>query len=328
MPTRRHVLALGAAAALVPHRASAQPTWAPTRNVIVVVPYPAGGNVDVLARIVAREIAPGLGQSVIVENQAGASGAIGARRVARAEPDGHTLILTTNQTHATNVALLPDGGGYDPVRDFTPLAGIADLQHLLVVRPGLGPKSVAELLALARSTERGLTCASTGIGSASHLAMELFKAKTRVALVHVAYRGAAPLLQDLVGGRVDLSFVTTPTVLGQVTGGQLEALAVASPTGSPQLPALPTLAAAGVPGVEADAWTGLFGPAGMPAGVRDRYAGLVAEALARPAVREAIAAQGMNLNPRGPDAFAAFQRDEVVRWAAIIREAGVQPEKP
>ncbi len=327
MPTRRHLLALGAAA-MVPRAAHAQAGWAPTRNVVMVVPYPAGGNVDVLARIVAREIGPELGQTVIVENQAGASGSIGARRVGRAEPDGHTLLLTTNQTHATNLSLLPDGGGYDPVRDFTPLAGIADLQHLLVTRADLGVADVAGLLALARSAGRELTCASTGLGSASHLAMELFKARTGVALVHVAYRGAAPLLQDLVGGRVDLSFATTPTVIGQVDGGQLKALAVASATGCPQAPRLPTLAAAGVAGVEADAWTGLFGPAGLPPAIRDRYASLVAAALARPSVRDAIAVQGMNLNPRGPDAFAAFQREEITRWAAIIKAAGVQPEKP
>ncbi|MDB5510981.1 MAG: tripartite tricarboxylate transporter substrate binding protein [Enterovirga sp.] len=331
MITRRTALAglAGVAGAgLVPRRAAAEAQWSPTRTVTIVVPYPAGGGVDALARIVGREIAADTGQSVVVENQAGASGALGTRRVARAEPDGHTLVLSTNQTHATNISLLPDGGGYDPVRDFTPLAGLADLQHLLVVRKDLRAETVPELIALARNSGAGLTCASTGPGSASHLTMELFKTETGVTLVHVAYRGAAPMLQDMVGGRVDMSFATVPTVLGQVGAGELRAIAVASPKRSPHLPALPTLAEAGIPGVEADAWAGLFAPAGIAPAIRDRYRDLLAAALARPSVQTAIAQQGMALNWRGPEAFGEFQRQEVARWAAIIKAANVAVEKP
>jgi tripartite-type tricarboxylate transporter receptor subunit TctC len=332
MIDRRGLLAgsAGAAAglALRPSGAAAQAPWSPSRTVTIVVPYPAGGAVDVLARIVAQEVQGPLGQSVVVENQPGASGALGTRRVARAEPDGHTLVLSTNQTHATNISLLPDGGGYDPVKDFAPLGGLADLQHLLVVRKDLPAKNVAELLSLARTSGKELACASTGPGSASHLTMELFKAKTGINLVHVPYRGAAPMLQDLIGGRVDMSFATVPTVLGQVQGGELRALAVASPRTSPHVPELPTLASAGVPGVEADAWCAIFAPAGITPAIRTRYRDAIKTALDRPEIRASIEKQGMSLNWREPDAFAAFQRDDVARWAEIIKAAKIEPMKP
>jgi tripartite-type tricarboxylate transporter receptor subunit TctC len=308
-------------------RASAQGSWAPSRTVTIVVPYPAGGAVDVLARIVAQEIQGPLGQSVVVENQPGASGALGTRRVARAEPDGHTLVLSTNQTHATNISLLPDGGGYDPVKDFTTLGGLADLQHLLVTRKDLAASNVAELLALARTPGRELTCASTGLGSASHLTMELFKARTGINLVHVPYRGAAPMLQDLIGGRVDLSFATVPTVLGQVQGQELRALAVASPRPSSHLPDLPTLASAGVTGVEADAWCAIFAPAGITPAIRTRYRDVIKAALDKADVQASVAKQGMSLNWREPEAFAAFQQADVTRWADIIKAAKIEPIK-
>ena len=326
MWTRRGALAagLGSAALLAAGRAGAQ--WSPARPVTIVVPYPAGGPTDVLARIVAREIAPGLGQNVVVENQPGASGALGTRRVARADPDGLTLVLSTNQTHATNISLLKDGGGYDPVTDFTTLGGLADLQHLLVVRKELPARSVAELMALARAASPRLTCASTGVGAASHLTMELFKARTGIELVHVPYRGSAPLIQDMVGGRVDLSFATVPTVLGQIQSGDVRGLAVASPNPSPQVPDLPTLAREGVPGVEADAWLAIFAPAGLDPAIRARYRDLLAAALAKPDVKASVEKLGTLVNWREPDAFAAFQRADVGRWAEIIRTAKVTAE--
>lgn len=323
MMDRRAIVAGGAG--FVATRALAQAPWAPSRVVTIVVPYPPGGATDVLARLAGRELAAGFGQAVVIENAPGASGSIGSRRVARAEPDGHTLVISTNQTHATNISLLKDGGGYDPVADFTVLGGLADLQHLLVVRRDLPAGSVAELIALAKAGG-GLTCASTGIGSASHLAMELFKARTGTDVVHVPYRGAAPLLQDMIGGRVDICFATVPSVLGQVRSGDLRALAVASSNPSPQVPGVPTLAQAGVADVEADAWIAAFGPAGLPAPVRARYRDLLAAAFARPDVQAAVEIQGALPNWREPDAFAAFQREDVKRWAALIKAAHVSAE--
>ena len=323
MIDRRRVLAGAAASALAPAPARAE--WRPARPVTIVVPYPAGGGTDVLARLIARELGAALDGSIVVENAPGASGAVGSRRVARAEPDGHALLVTTNQTHATNISLLKDGGGYDPVKDFTVLGGLADLQHLLVVRKDLEARSVAELVARAKA-KPSLTCASTGVGSASHLTMELFQTRTGVAFVHVPYRGAAPLLQDMVGGRIDLAFATVPTVLGQVQAGELRVLAVASPSPSPQVPAVPTLAREGVEGVEADAWIAAFAPAGLPPAIRDRYAQAIGAILARPEIRTTIVGQGMLPNWREPRAFAAFQVEDIRRWAAIIKAAGVTAE--
>ncbi|HMO29305.1 tripartite tricarboxylate transporter substrate binding protein [Enterovirga sp.] len=323
---RRGLLA-GAACLLAPSLApsSARAAWRPSHPVTIVVPYPAGGGTDVLARLLARELATMLEGSVVVENAPGASGAVGSRRVARAEPDGHTLLVTTNQTHATNLSLLKGGGGYDPVKDFTVLGGLADLQHLLVVRKGLEAGSVKDLIARA-GKEPKLTCASTGIGSASHLTMELFQVKTGVDFVHVPYRGAAPLLQDMVGGRIDLAFATVPTVLGQVQAGELRALAVASPSPSPQVPGVPTLAQEGVAGVEADAWIAAFAPAGLPADIRARYVEAIGAILARPETKAAIDTQGMLPNWREPEAFAAFQKEDIRRWAEIIKAARVSIE--
>lgn len=332
---RRSLVTLLAGAALTPERGSAQApsAWRPSRTVTIVVPYPAGGPTDVIARIVARELQAGFGAgaSVVVENQGGASGALGTRRVARADPDGHTLVVSTNQTHATNISLLKDGGGYDPVRDFTPLGGIADLQHLVVVRSDLEAASVPELVALAMQRAASgakLTCASTGVGAASHLTMQLFKTRTGTDFVHVPYRGSAPLLQDLVGRRVDLSFATVPTVLGQLQGNAVRALAVASPDRSIHLPDLPTLASVGVAGVEADAWIAAFAPAGIAPAVRESCRAILAAALARPEVTAEIVKQGANPNWREPDAFGAFQREDVKRWAEIIKAANVTIEQP
>lgn len=324
-PLNRRAL-LGAGLSLLASPALAQSSgWKPSRVATVVVPYPAGGGTDVLARLLARELGTSLEASIVVENAPGASGAVGSRRVAKADPDGHTLLVTTNQTHATNISLLKDGGGYDPIKDFTTIGGVADLQHLLVARKDLEAGSVADLTARAKREPR-LTCASTGIGSASHLTMELFKARTGSDFVHVPYRGAAPLLQDMVGGRVDIAFATVPTVLGQVQSGDLRVLAVASPSPSPQVPDAPTLSRQGVEGVEADAWIAVFAPAGLPAEIRTRYADAIAAIVARPEIRQTIATQGMLTNWRGPEAFAAFQQQDVERWAAIIKAANVTAE--
>jgi tripartite-type tricarboxylate transporter receptor subunit TctC len=325
MIARRRVLGLAGVAALS-RAAKAQDSWSPGRPVIIVVPYPAGGPTDVLARLVAAEMAKDLGSPVVVENQAGGGGTIASRRVATGPADGTVIMLASNQTHATNISLLPQGGGYDPVKDFTPIAGLADLQHLLVVRNEVPAKSVAELLALARSQPGKLSCASTGQGSASHLTLELFRARTGVDMVHVPYRGSAPMLNDLMGGHVDVSFATTPTVLGQIQSGQLRALAVASPNRSPHVPDLPTLAEAGVPGVEADAWFALFAPAAVPAPALGRLRALALDAIAREPVRAQVTQVGMTVNVRDAAVMGAFLQEDIRRWAEVIRVAQVKPE--
>jgi tripartite-type tricarboxylate transporter receptor subunit TctC len=294
--------------------------------VTVVVPYPAGGPTDILARALAVEVARTLGGNVVVENLPGGAGSIGTRRVAQSPADGHALVFGTNQTHATNVSLLPQGGGYDPIRDFVPVAGLADLQHLVVVGPDLPVRTAADLVALARRDPGKLTAGSTGPGSASHLALELFKVRTGTDIAHVPYKGSAPLLTDLLGGHVNLSFATTPTVLAQVQSGKLRAIAVASPNRSPYLPELPTLAQAGVAGVEADAWLALFAPAGIPAGALARLRETTLEAMRQPTVRETLTRHGMTPNARDGAAFAAFVREDVARWAEVVRVANVKAE--
>ncbi|MBP0494396.1 Bug family tripartite tricarboxylate transporter substrate binding protein [Pararoseomonas indoligenes] len=328
MLTRRHALALTGLLAMpaVARAQTGSPDWVPTRPIVLVVPYPAGGPTDVLARMVAGEMAKDLGTAVVVENVAGGGGSIGSRRVATGPADGTSIMLASNQTHATNLSLLPDGGGYDPVKDFTPIAGLADLQHILVVRPDVPAKTVAELLALAKAKPGTITCASTGQGSASHLTLELFRAKTGADMVHVPYRGSSPMLNDLLGGHVQVSFATAPTVLTQVQTGKLRGLAVASPRRSPHLPELPTLAEAGVQGVEADAWFGLFAPAAVPAPALSRLRALALAAMAREPVRARTTEVGMTVNVRNADAMGAFLREDIARWAEVIRVANVKPE--
>jgi tripartite-type tricarboxylate transporter receptor subunit TctC len=292
----------------------------------MVVGFAPGGPADVIARLIAPSLGADLGQPVVVENVSGGAGAIGTRRVAQGVADGTLLVFGNNQTHATNFSLLPQGGGYDPIRDFAPIAGLADLQHILVVRNEVAARNVPEFLALLRAQPGRLNCGSTGQGSASHLALELFRLRTGLDMAHVAYRGSAPLLQDLLGGHVDASFATTPTVLAQVQAGRLRALAVASPNRAPHLPELPTLAEAGVAGVEADAWLALFAPSGTPAPALARLRALAAEAGRRPAVVAEATRLGMAPNMREGAAFVPFLAADVQRWAEVVRVANVKAE--
>ncbi len=287
------------------------------------MPYPAGGPVDALARLLTPELGA-LGQSAIVENVGGGAGAIGARQVAKAEPDGHTLVLSTNQTHATNYILLKDPG-YE-AKDFAAVAGLADLQHVLVVRNDLAVRSVAELVAHAKANPGKLNYGSTGNGSASHLAMELFKVKTGTDLVHVPFRGAAPMAQELVAGRIDAAFATLPSVLGQVQAGTMRALAVASAIRAPQLPDVPLLSEQGVQGGEADAWIGLWAPAGTPPAVLARLSQAVTAALARPELREAATKLGIAVNLRDAKSFDRFVADEIKKWGEVVKAANVKIE--
>jgi tripartite-type tricarboxylate transporter receptor subunit TctC len=326
MAQRRQLLAAAAAALALPGLARAQANWVPPRPVTLVVPYPAGGPTDLIARLMATEFSAELGQPMVVENVGGGAGAIGTRRVAQGPKDGTVLVFGTNQTHATNISLLRDGGGYDPIRDFAPVACLVDLQHILVVKNELAARDVAEFLALLRAQPGKLNAGSTGQGSASHLALELFKVRTGLDMAHVAYRGSAPLMQDMLGGHLDASFATTPTVLSQVQAGRLRALAVASPNRSPHLPDLPTLAQAGVNGVEADAWLAVFAPAGVPEAALARYRQLAAAAMRKPSVQAEAIRLGMAPNPRIGDDFATFLAADVRRWAEVVRAANVTAE--
>ena len=302
----------------------------PSRAITIIVPYPAGGPTDVLARLVAQHAGADLGQSITVDNRGGGAGVIGSVAAQRADPDGHTLVLGTNQTHATNQSLLKNHP-FDAAKDFTAVSGLAEVPHVLVVRKdlafnNLAVRDVAELVALAKQKPGGLNCGSTGVGSASHLTMELFKTRADVAMLHVPFRGSAPLITELLAGRIDVSFATLPTVAAQVDNGDVKALAIASTKRTPRLPGVPTLNEAGIAGVEADAWFALFAPAGTPLPVRERIHQAVVKGLATDAAKSVLAAQGMTLAVKSPAELAAMIPVEIEKWAAVIKVANVIPE--
>ena len=322
--TRRLALGLAAATAAgwaSPRRAQAQ-AWAPSRTIKLVVPYPAGGPTDAIARLVGRELAASLGQAVVVESLAGASGAVGTRAVARAEPDGHTIMLGNNQTHSSNMHLMREPG-YDALADFAPLAGAGAFEHVFVVSPSLPVRSMGELVELARREPGRLNYASTGAGSGSHLATELFMARTGARMTHVPFRGATPLVTDLMAGRVEVSCSTLPSVLGQIQGGALRAIGLASLQRNPVIPAVPTLREQGIPDADAESWTAFFAPGRTPAPVLDRLSRETLAALGRPAVRDSLNQIGFTVAPRDPADFRQYHAAEVETWGRIIREIKV-----
>ncbi len=321
MLTRRVVAAMLAAASMMPTPAFTQ-TF-PTRPIRLIVPYPAGGPTDALARIIAQELTEAKGWAVVVENKPGASGAIGSREAAKAEPDGHTIILGNNQTHTTNAILMKEAG-YDPVADFAPLAGLADLQHALVVRKDLGVDDVAGLVALAKKEPGKLNYGSTGSGSGSHLAMELLKTITGTEMVHIPFKGAAPMALEVVAGRIDVAFATLPSVLGQVQGGEMKAIAIASNVRAPQLPDVKLLKEQGVIDGEADSWLAMFAPAKTPEPVLAIQSKAILDALAKPAVANNAIKQGIAVNIRGPEEFKPYLAAELKKWAAVVKQAQVK----
>jgi tripartite-type tricarboxylate transporter receptor subunit TctC len=314
--------ALGAAPALI-RSASAQ-TWAPSRPVKLVVAYPAGGPTDGIARIVAQDLSASLGQQVVVENVGGASGAIGTRQVARADADGHTITFGNNQTHGNNMFLMKEPG-YDAVKDFAPLAGAGAFEHIFVVKNDLPVKTIPELIALAKSKPGELNYGSTGVGSGSHLSTELFMVRTGIKMTHVPYRGAAPLVQDIVGNRIDVANSTMASVFTQIQAGTLRGIAIGSPKRNPQLPNVATLREQGVTNADAESWTGFFAPVATPQPALDRLSREILASLAKPPVVEAITKLGFTITVRDPAAFRPYHAQEMQTWAEIIRAANIQP---
>lgn len=320
--TRR--LALGLLAAGLASRAQAQ-GWTPSRIVKLIVPYPPGGPTDAIARLVGRELTASLGQNVVIESLAGASGAVGTRVLARAEPDGHTIMLGNNQTHSNNMHLMREPG-YDAVADFAPLAGAGAFEHVFVVAPSLPVRSMGELVELARRDPGRLNYASTGAGSGSHLATELFMARTGTRMTHVPFRGAAPLVTDLMAGRVDVSCSTLPSVLGQIQGGGLRAIGLASRQRNQVIPEVPTLREQGISDADAESWTAFFAPARTPAPALDRLSRETLAALDKPAVRDALSQIGFTVVPRGPAEFSRYHVAEIETWGRIISETKVRQD--
>jgi tripartite-type tricarboxylate transporter receptor subunit TctC len=320
MLTRRATLA-GIAALGFPFAADAQ--GFPSRSITIIVPYPPGGPVDALARLIAQESAGDLNQPIVVENRPGGSGVIGTQAVARAEPDGHMLVLGTNQTHATNQSLIKNCP-YDAVKDFVPVAGIAAMPHVLVVRNSLALTSVGDVVAMAKAKPGSLTFGSTGNGSGAHLAGELFKTKAGIDMLHVPFKGLSPMLTELLADRIDMSIAPLPGLIGQqIESGTIRALGLARAERVPQLAAVPTFAESGVPGVEADAWSALFAPARTPDPIIERLYLAITTALSKDSVRAVMAKQGIPAALRSPAEVAAMLPAEVQKWAAVIKASNL-----
>jgi tripartite-type tricarboxylate transporter receptor subunit TctC len=320
MLTRRAAFT-GLVALIVPRPASAEEF--PNRPITIIVPYTPAGPIDTMARLVAHEVAADLQQSVVVENRPGGSGIIGAVAVARAAPDGYTLVFGTSQTHVINQSMIKNCP-YDAVKDFSPVAGITVTPHALVVRKDLPATSLAEFVALAKSKPGALTFGTIGPGSSAHLATELFKIKAGIDMLHVPFKGLSPLTTELLAGRLDLSIAPLPGLIQkQVESGKIRALALASAKRTEFLPWLPTFAEAGVPGVEADALGALFAPAKTPPAVIDRLYRAVAAALTKERVVSGAARQSIPIVLKSPAEMSATVSSEVARWAEVIRQANV-----
>lgn len=318
--TRRSTLGLVAGAVFAPAIVRAQSY--PSKPITLVVPYPAGGPTDAIARFVAQDLSGSIGQNVVVDNRAGASGAVGTRAVAKAEPDGHTFVFGNNQTHGNNMFLLKEPG-YDAVKDFAPVCGVGAFEHAFVVRNDLAAKNIKELIALAKADPGKLNYGSTGVGSGSHLAMELFMQRTGIKMTHVPFRGAAPLVQEIIGGRIDIANSTLPSVLEQINSGTLRAIALASPERNPRAKDIPTLREQGISDADADSWAAFFAPAATPAPVLEKLSQSVMAAIAKPAITEQILKLGFTLKVRDPAAFKPYHLQEIATWEKIIKDAGV-----
>jgi tripartite-type tricarboxylate transporter receptor subunit TctC len=296
----------------------------PSRPIMLVVPYPAGGGNDVIARLVAAKMSASLGQQIVVENRGGAGSTIGTRDVARSTPDGYTLLIATSSL-AINPALYPDTA-YDPQKDFAPIGLIATSSNFVLVNPSLPVHSITELIALARNQPGKVDFASTGSGTSTHLAALLFSSMANVELNAIPYKGVAPAVTDLLGGQVALMFCPMASVVGQVRQGNLRAVAVTGAKRSTLFPELPTVAEAGLPGFAAELHYGLVAPAGTPPEAIARLNAALNNALADNDIRQRFAADGTETLPGTPEAYAADIASEQVKWGAIITKAGVKAE--
>lgn len=320
----RRTLTLAAASALgllalTPLAAQAQAF--PTKAITIVVPFSAGGTTDILARVLGQFISKDLGQPVIIDNRAGAGGNIGTQLVARAAPDGYTILMGTVGTHAINQSLYPKLA-FDPIKDFAPLTRVALVPNLLVANPAQPFKTVKELMAYAKANPGKVTFGSSGSGTSIHLSGELFKQMAGVDLQHVAYKGSAPAVNDLLGNHIAIMFDNMPSAISHVKAGKLRPLAVTTAQRSPALPDVPTVAEAGVPGYEATSWFGLLAPAKTPAPVVAKLNAAILKALADPDVKNKLLEQGAEPAGETPAQFAAFIASETVKWGKIVKQSG------
>jgi len=315
-------LVLCAAALLAAVSAGAQQY--PTRPIRLVAPFPPGGGTDISARILAEGLAPALGQTVVVDNRGGAASILGTDIVSKATPDGYTLLISTISL-AFNAALykkLP----YNTLHDFVPISLVADQPNILVAHPSLPAKSFSEFVALARSQPGKLTYGSAGVGSGTHLAMELLLMSQKIELVHVPYKGAGPVLTALLGNEISAFLSTFASALPHVRSGRLRAFGVTSPKRASTLPEVPTIAEAGVPGYEYSTWYGLLAPAGTPRAIVDKLNQATVGVLNSQKAREQYVSQGLTPIPSNSAQFSAYLRSEIEKWTKVVRAANIPPQ--
>jgi tripartite-type tricarboxylate transporter receptor subunit TctC len=294
----------------------------PSRSITVVVPFPAGGSADTLARLIGAKLSESLGQAVVVENKPGAGGNLGTDTVAKAAPDGYTLLLTPS-----SIAIAPalyTKLPFDPIKDFAPVTLLASIPMVVVVYPEFPPKTLAELIALAKAKPGEISYASAGNGSTNHLAVELFKIKTGIDMLHVPYRGNPLAVVDVIAGRVPVFFDFVLTGLPHVREGKVRALAVTGAHRSQVLPDVPTVAEAGVPGFEASTWFAVYAPAGTKPEIVEKLNAEILAVLALPKIRERLTSLGVDILAQGPEGLAALTKSDLEKWGPIVQKAGVK----
>jgi len=295
----------------------------PNRAIKMVVPFAPGGGTDVLGRIIAQRLAEKWGQPVVVENQPGASGGIGTKAAAKAEPDGYTLLMaSTGALMAASAALAPEGH-FDVNKFFAPITAVAAPPYLLVVNPGVPANSVAELIKLASAKPKAMSFGSSGIGAASHLSGALFEKDAKIEMLHVPYKGTGPAVTDLLGGRIDMMFSPSTTVQAFVAAGKLKALATTGAKRSKFFPDVPTVAEGGLPGYASVGWFGLLAPAHTPPEIVDKLNKAVVAIMATPDVKDHMAKLGAEPEPQSPEEFARYINADVAKWSALVKEQNI-----
>jgi len=304
--------------------AIAQANTYPNHQIKIISPFATGGIADGFSRIIAQGLSEAYGQPVIVENKTGGGGNIGADFVAKSPADGYTLIMGSIGTHAVNPYLVKNMP-YDPLKDFVPVAFVLDAEGLLAVNPNVPVKNVSELIAYIKANPGRVSYGSGGIGTASHLAGELFVLTTKVDMTHIPYKGNALAITDLIGGQTQLMFATMPTILPYVKSDKLRGLAVTGATRDPSMPDLPSISET-LPGFDVKNWIGLFAPAGTPPAIVKKLHAEVSKIMQQPAVQKKLESEGAKYYAMSPGAFGAFQKKEAARWGGIIKSAGIKPE--
>lgn len=317
--SRRGVL-MAAGAVVLPIRPAGAQSW-PSGPLRLVVPFPAGGPTDIVARPLSQLLGEALGQPVVVDNKGGAGGTIGAENVARSAPDGQSLLMATVGTHAINVSLYRKLS-YDPIRDFTPIALVASAPVAIVVNAGQSIRSLADLVQAARAKPGEFAYGSAGNGTPGHLSGALFEAAARVRLRHIPYKGSAPAVADLAGGHIPAMFDPVQSVMTHLQSGRIRALAVTSPRRSPVLPDVPTVAESGFPGFESTAWWAVFAPARLPDAVTARLREEIARIAASASFRERLGNLGVVPNDQPALDLADYQRREIAKWAQAVAASG------